>query len=463
VSIERARLSVEFYLSRIHAQTAELRAREHPRNDPSSVKWLSLVGGLTDTANEYLDRSQVAPSPPTAVESLVRDAARLAQFAYNCLAYLGSFGPDDLPVPLVRPFQRWFEQLNLHNTTLFRADQQPNYELSPTDRDLFDSIRDKSASLIDAIAAIEWPLLQVTVPSKALGLIPHFSIVAHEIGHAVFPKISWDLTAHDSAWNDLIQRIAQRLAVPQASPSAISFTQKAFSNWFGEIVSDALAYLLAGPAFFFALCDFFQLSGSGHRISDTHPPPELRRRLLFERTQSGGPTTFKSVIHDHTGEHLVDDFNSGLLLRLPSVDQIFADLSASPQDQERAAVLAELIPFCIQIAGTIYEQVEAYLLANAPTTVYSPLRLDQDLKVHLAALLEAIPPIEFGADLTTKKPADFPSILNVGWIVLLVKLRDLRVRPSGGAKFGSDHAESLHSLLLKAVELSEARRLWDNV
>ena len=107
--------------------------------------------------------------------------------------------------------------------------------------------------------------------------------------------------------------------------------------------------------------------------------------------------------------------------------------------------------------------MEAYLLANAPTTVYSPLRLDQDLKVHLAALLEAIPPIEFGADLTTKKPADFPSILNVGWIVLLVKLRDLRVRPSGGAKFGSDHAESLHSLLLKAVELSEARRLWDNV
>jgi hypothetical protein len=53
--------------------------------------------------------------------------------------------------------------------------------------------------------------------------------------------------------------------------------------------------------------------------------------------------------------------------------------------------------------------------------------------------------------------------LNVGWIVLLVELRDLRVRPSGDGKFGSDRAESLHSLLLKAVELSEVRRLWDNV
>jgi hypothetical protein len=417
---------------------------------------------LIDTANNYLEQSQAAGSPSTTVESLVRDAARLAQFAYDCLAYLGSFGSDDLPVPLVWPFQRWFEQLNLPNTTLFRADQQPNYELSPTSRHLFDSIRGKSASLTDAIAAIEWPLLQVTVPSKALGLIPHFSIVAHEIGHAVFPKISWNLTAHDSAWNDLIQRITLRLGAPQAIPSAISLTQKAFSNWFEEIVSDALAYFMVGPAFFFALCDFFQLSGSGHRISITHPPPELRRRLVFERTLVGGPLTFKSVIHAHTGEDLVDDFNSALLLRLPAVDQIAADLSAS-LDQEQAAVLAELIPFCERIAGTIYEQVEIYLLANAPTTIYSPSRFDQDLKGHLAALLEAIPPIEFGNDLNTKVPADFASILNVGWIVLLVKLRNLRVRPSGAGRFDSDRAESLHSLLLKAVELSEVRRLWDSV
>jgi hypothetical protein len=463
VSIERARLSVEFYLSRVQAQTIELRAREHPRNDPSPVKWLSLVGGLIDTANDYLEQSQAAGSPPTTVESLVRDAARLAQFAYDCPAYLGSFGPDDLPVPLVRPFQRWFEQLNLPNTTLFRADQQPNYELSPTPRHLFDSIRGKSASLTDAIAAIDWPLLQVTVPSKALGLIPHFSIVAHEIGHAVFPKISWDLTAHNPAWDDLIQRIARHLGASRATPSAVSFTQKVFSNWFEEIVSDALAYLMTGPAFFFALCDFFQLSGSGHRISDTHPPPELRRRLVFERTQLGGPPTFESVIHAHTGEDLVDDFNSSLLLRLPSVDQIAADLSVSLPDQEHAAALAELIPFCVNIAGTIYQQVEAYLSSNAPATIYSPDRLDQDLKAHLDALREAIPPIESGADLNTKVPTDFASILNVGWIVLLVELRDLRVRPSGDGKFGSDSAESLHSLLLKAVELSEVRRLWDNV
>jgi hypothetical protein len=172
VSIQRARLSVEFYLSRIQAQTTELRAREHPRNDPNSVKWLSLVGGLIDTANEYLERSRALGTAPAVLESLVRDAAQLAQFAYNCLAHLGSFGPEDLPVPLVRPFQRWFEQLNLPNTTLFRADLQANYELAPTERDLFDAIRDKSTSLTDAIAAIEWPLLQVTVPSKALGLIP---------------------------------------------------------------------------------------------------------------------------------------------------------------------------------------------------------------------------------------------------------------------------------------------------
>lgn len=423
---------------------------------------MSLVGGLIDTANEYLERSQAPGTAPATLESLVRDAAQLAQFAYNCLAHLGSFGPEDLPVPLVRPFQRWFEQLSLSNTTLFRADLQANYELAPTQRDLFDAIRDKSTTLTVAIAAIEWPLLQVTVPSKALGLIPHFSIVAHEIGHAVFPKISWDSSAYNQAWNDLIQRIALRLGA-QPSLTAINFALRVSNNWFQEIASDALGFSMTGPAFFFALCDFFQLSGTGHRISETHPPPELRRRLVFARTQLGGPATFKSVIRKYAGGDLVDDFNSALLLRLPLIDQVFADLSTSLRDQESAAALAELIPFFEQIAGTIYQQLEAYLLANASTAIYSPDRLDQDLNAHLGALLEAIPPIEAGTDLNTRVPTDFASILNVGWIVLLMKLRELRVRPSGAGKFGCDRAESLHSLLLKAVELSEARRLWDSV
>ena len=64
--------------------------------------------------------------------------------------------------------------------------------------------------------------------------------------------------------------------------------------------------------------------------------------------------------------------------------------------QEHAAALAELIPFCVHIAGTIYQQVEAYLSSNAPATIYSPDRLDQDLKAHLDALLEAIPPHRIG-------------------------------------------------------------------
>ncbi len=59
-------------------------------------------------------------------------------------------------------------------------------------------------------------------------------------------------------------------------------------------------------------------------------------------------------------------------------------------------------------------------------------------------------------------PTDFRAILNVGWIALLCKLDEFEIDTGGepdylihGAK-----AEALHSLLLKALELSEIRRQW---
>jgi hypothetical protein len=98
------------------------------------------------------------------------------------------------------------------------------------------------------------------------------------------------------------------------------------------------------------------------------------------------------------------------------------------------------------------------LQANAPDAIYSAKRYGDDLKEHLAPMLAA----EAGSDLEHKTPTEFASILNVGWIVLLTQLSELRVKLAGPEHFGSNRLDKLQGLLAKAVELSEAKRLWQS-
>ena len=69
---------------------------------------------------------------------------------------------------------------------------------------------------------------------------------------------------------------------------------------------------------------------------------------------------------------------------------------------------------------------------------------------------------QLGDEISAMKPTEFSTIINIGWAVLLSKLSELRVR-TGDDPIGSEKMEKLHGLLLKAVELSEARRLWNSV
>jgi hypothetical protein len=54
----------------------------------------------------------------------------------------------------------------------------------------------------------------------------------------------------------------------------------------------------------------------------------------------------------------------------------------------------------------------------------------------------------------------FPSILNIGWAALLTKHSELRIKVSPSRNEDYQKLEQIHRLLLKAVELSEAFRVW---
>ncbi len=459
----RARLTAKFSLERLRLQVAGQLSQQFPGDHSGPKQWLSLVTGLLDTADDYLVSSEHLGVKPDDALNLIRDAVRLGTEAYKCLAFMRGTTMVELPYPIVRPLQRWFDQLQVCNSTFFRAELVANYELRFVKEGVFRGIRDPSPSLTESINQVSWPLLRVTVPSRAFASIPHLAIVAHEIGHALFTEVNWDTNSFRPEEDAVKQRIAARLGVTVLDRQTQDILSRVFFHWFQELSADAFAHYLTGPAIFFSLSEFAQLHGGGYTLSESHPASDLRRSILFNKLCEGGANSFMGLFKRHTGAELTEDFNSALLQRTPDKTQFYKDATARNVSPEMAAVLAELHESIPRAVSIVYDHVFEYLRTHARDAIYSPDQYDQDLTEHLNPMLAAVPPIEVGRDLAAKAPAEFASILNVGWAVLLTKLPELRVKTSGPDQFRSERLERLHDLLLKAVELSEARRTWQSV
>jgi hypothetical protein len=388
--IKRARLAAAFSLERLKHQVAESSSRQFPGDHPGPVQWLNLVSGLLDTANTYLADSIKIGITADEEANLVRDAAHLATEAYECLVLMRGAGMDDLSYSIIPPLQRWFSQLKIANSTFFRAELVANYELLTIPDQPFRRLRNQSASLSKSIAEIKWPFLRVTVPGKAFAMIPHLAIVAHEIGHALFTKINWDISAFvNTEAGSLVQRIAKRLNVSRLDNTTIKLLNKVFKSWWEEFSADAFAFYLTGPAIFFSLPEFSQFLASGYGLSDTHPASDLRRNVLFTRLSKNGADSFVAIFKKHTGQDLCADFNSPLIVLTPSADDIYNDVYSSTHSSERAAVLAELHVSIPQLIDVVYNHVEHYLQNNAPDALYSAQQYDDDLTGHLNAMLGA--------------------------------------------------------------------------
>jgi hypothetical protein len=460
-SIKRARLAAAFSLERLRQQVAESRSQQFPGDHAGPRQWLGLVSGLLDTAAQYLDGSSKVGISADAEADLVRDAAHLATEAYQCLVLMRGAGADELSYSIVPPLSRWFSQLKVGNSTFFRAELVANYELSMIPDTPFLRVRNPAPSLTKSIGDIKWPFLRVTVPGKAFAIVPHLAIVAHEIGHALFNKITWDISPFASAESGpLIQRINARLGTGALDSRTTKFLNNVFQSWWEELSADAFAFYLTGPAFFFSLPEFSQFLASGYGLSETHPANDLRRSVLFSKLCENGADSFATSFEKHTGQVLSEDFNSPLIIRTPSANDIYNDVFLANHSKERAAVLAELHGSIPQLVSIVYEHVFTYLKDNAADALYSPQKYDLDMSDHLQAMLGAVPPIESRTPDQGNAPTDFASILNIGWAALLTKLADLQVKVSGPDPFGSDRLERLQGLLSKAVELSEARRSW---
>lgn len=455
-----------FLLGRLEKEVAKLRAVAFPGHDTGPRKWLNFIIGLLETGQGYLDRAQQQDVSPQEAFDLIRDAERLGDHAYQFLNIVAGADATQIPHQVVAPFQRWVEALGITETIFFRAEHLPNYELMWVDARNFSLLNGASRSLTDATASITWPVLRVSVPGHAMGLLPHFAVVAHELGHAIQERLKPDFNQYVEGLNDALARATARLAKEQ-----VTFTNehairagKIINSWINEVKSDAVGHYLVGPAFFFALCGFLELSGltgHGYGIGASHPPSDFRRTTLFAKLSEGAPS-FVEVFQQKTGFLLTEDFSSPHVARRGGDDDMYEELkdSIGPVD---AALCVELAHVITAMTQAIFSTAKTYLEQHCPQLIYTPAQLADDLDRHLELLCNLVPPIEY-MDGEQPRAASLGSIMNVGWAALLTKVdRFPSIRGFASSDPTAARMESLHELLLKAVELSEARLLWENL
>ncbi len=318
-----------------------------------------------------------------------------------------------------------------------------------------------SHSLVDATNSIVWPALRVSVPGHAMGLLPHFAVVGHELGHAIQDRINPDLMPFNQQIMEAVNRAKDRLeleAIPFGHEQSLRVVA-ILGAWVNELKADAVAHHLVGPGFFFALCGFLELAGQGYGIAPTHPPTDMRRRLLFELLNQGSPS-FASVFSDKTQLVLTEEMNSPNVSRCFGADLMYAELKQSLGSVD-AAVCIELVPAVEAFAPKIFQAALSELQTNSADLIYTPDQFATDLDLHLESLCHLVPPIEY-RDGGKATACGLSTILNVGWAALLTRVdRFPAPKGIGPTEQVAARMECLHELLLKAAELSEARQLWE--
>src|SRR5438105_13595211 len=103
MSLERARLSVQFIVERLRANVSQAQQQQFPGNHPGPRKWLELVAGLLDTAASYQRKSQKSKLPPQEQRRYLLDALSVSREAYKYLDDLRAAQTTDLPSPVVAP------------------------------------------------------------------------------------------------------------------------------------------------------------------------------------------------------------------------------------------------------------------------------------------------------------------------------------------------------------------------
>lgn len=391
-----------------------------------------------------------------------RQVLRISQFLARLNAFLDDIKTveiSDIPVELLPILERIMKKYDKDSLIYLKPTKDYNYYYNNNVNSICDLAEEAFGYKKETrrgIATISFPLTEKN------NVMLH-CIFSHEIGHHfgrkfsitnnIIPKIQIDKESLD----ELVDRIFKEWAktkkeingkdigldsffeIEAIRTQQIEESLKILSKWLNELISDAIAACLLGPAYFFSLVELGSSLFTQTYYSDRHPPLFIRIDTVLRILKDLGYFTI-------TEEYL--EINSTIQTHREISDNLFGKDETNLHLRLLKKSIGPAIPVLI-------DEVKKFF---GPSDDLD--EINKEIKYLIKLLKHLIPPNEIIIYSEERSyPANPIAILNACWIVRLEYMSDIY------ELLGSKTLEEKYNALtllnmhtLKALELSEIHK-----
>ncbi len=433
-------------------ETQRLKNRDY--GSVGSTLLVEFVAKATHAVLAYLQSEEKLPDSNLLTEPELEDrihrVSKLIPFLHYLLGFVASSEIGQAPYPLVSQLRRLAASVIPGSEVVVTTRPELNYSIL----EVASSIREVllPTPLKDCCNSLPPSLFVITIPRVESTDVLLPCILSHELGHGLYqrhklaatilPKIQIDENAIKSVATAIVSQMPGKAPPLLEVELRTVITQQVtgrVSKWTQELCSDAFGIQLFGPSYYFSFIYFSLAFTHLDKESATHPPNRLRLKLMNRVLHRLYPDScFEERVHDFIKYW---DAQS----RKPT----------NVKDQVARIALAGIS------ADSVLESIDSETQGAIEAGMsYNAVKYVNDVKTLKPLLIQAIPP---GETLVEGKliPNGLASILNAGWHLQLSGLAPLAANVSfSEAASPYDLREKLHKLLLKALEISETTRSW---
>ena len=411
----------------MRTQVAQARRRQYPDSANVAAKWLSYIAARLKATERQL--GDLPPPGAADRDMLAEDTLVEILACYEELQILEKADTSQVADYVVTSLKRLFVRADVNCDYLFACGTR--FELAVLTSD----IPDDDPDVVNALNELKSVVYGVTMPGGALGAGFHIPLVAHELGHVLLLRLQRQHDDDDFTY--LLESFGD------------AKSDKAYLNWVFEVLADTICCFVMGPAAFFSLHE--KLRGGGGAPDLGYPDNAVRVASLavLVKAEYGQVIEAKGIEPDEWNNWPVET-DEQLLRRTESYDD------GSDDGVNYAQVSRRLIEQLPEIRSAGMRIAERHI----KDLKYDATQYSEDLQLHLENLRNVIPPFETPGELTSRRPTDLATILNVGWFIAAFCPTTLHVRNAGETGRQGQLLTVLDELILKAIELSEIQRLW---
>lgn len=448
----------------LSAKASELSLKDYPTKGAYSL--LRAIEALAEAIRQEVSHlREQAPTAGLMGEDRIEYMClpiRLVQILHGMLDYVEKANTESNPYGISTPFFSLVRKIQRDTEIIMRPQWEYMYSLT------------NAAELVRKVAnhcllnppgveeALPKYLLVLSYPAthKQSGLM--HVIQAHEIGHffdniygissAILGKINPEALGLEDLADSLARTQIGTVLHPDLFYQAALETNRArfrrellqiLKNWIEEMVADAFAIRVSGPAYFFALADFSLSVGPLTLESPEHPRPMFRLRHLTKDIEVLG---YRGVIPSKVVD-MIDEWSLKI--------QDLGPQGSSGTSESLERVLSREPPGVgLHVSEMVSEKIRSERM------MLSPERLQSELDPLISLLETMIPPIEIvSCEKMHPEPASVFSAINAGWVCYVSKLEELAIKYGGESteRNISKVVDIINAHLLKVVEVNELR------